>query len=257
MRAILFSIFIMFASASFAQTDTIASGLYSWNKAVASKTQMGEYRPILNGSSLDLASFKIHSSVLNPGLTNHTPRALYDREEIVIVKSGTLTMTINGVSKTMGANSVVLIEAGDTQNCSNPSTEPVTYYVIAFKSKDSVNIKRGRDSGGSVMADWTDLAVKTSEKGASRPIVRKATSMFPTLDIHATTLNPGKASHAPHTHRAEEMILLIEGSGEMLIGNEVYKATAGDLLFVNSSIPHAFTNTGTVPCSYFAIQWMR
>ena len=105
------------------------------------------------------------------------------------------------------------------------------------------------------MKDWNELQVKKTDKGESRPIFDRPSSMFPRFDVHATALNPGMSSHAPHTHRAEEVILMIKGNGEMLIGQTSHKAKAGDAILLRANIPHAFTNTGSVQCGYFAIQW--
>jgi (S)-ureidoglycine aminohydrolase len=79
--------------------------------------------------------------------------------------------------------------------------------------------------------------------------------MFRRFDVHATTLMPGIASHPPHTHRTEEIILMTQGSGEILIDQKAHKAAAGDVVFLEANVPHAFTNTGKGPCGYFAIQW--
>jgi len=75
------------------------------------------------------------------------------------------------------------------------------------------------------------------------------------FEMHVTTLNVGIKSHEPHTHRAEEIVLMINGNTEMEIGNGLYKGTDGDLYFLGSNIPHAIKNIGTEPCMYFAIQW--
>jgi (S)-ureidoglycine aminohydrolase len=105
------------------------------------------------------------------------------------------------------------------------------------------------------MMDWNELIVKKTEKGESRPIFDTATPMFARFDMHATALNPGISSHAPHTHRAEEIILMIKGNGEMQIGETFHKAKTGDVILLNSNVLHAFTNTGSEQCGYFAIQW--
>jgi (S)-ureidoglycine aminohydrolase len=75
------------------------------------------------------------------------------------------------------------------------------------------------------------------------------------FDIHVTTLNPGFKSHDPHTHKNEEIILMLDGNGEMQIGETHQKSNAGDVVFLNSMVLHNITNIGTIPCMYFAIQW--
>ena len=79
--------------------------------------------------------------------------------------------------------------------------------------------------------------------------------MFERFDMHATSLDAGMISHPPHTHRAEEIILMIKGDVQMQIGENFYNSTAGDVIFLEANVPHALKNTGSEQCSYYAIQW--
>jgi (S)-ureidoglycine aminohydrolase len=75
------------------------------------------------------------------------------------------------------------------------------------------------------------------------------------FDIHITTLNPGLKSHDPHTHVNEEIILMIDGVGEMQLGDKKSTITNGGAAWVESLIPHNITNIANRPATYFAIQW--
>ncbi len=169
-----------------AQADTLPSAVYNWSDVKPQKTVTGEKRQVLEGTTLDLANLEIHTSTLAAGKTNHPPRALTDREELIIVQEGNLKITINDSSKILGPGGLALIVAGDEQSFSNPSNKQVTYYVLAFSSRDSVNIQRGKNA--SFMKDWNELEVKKTDKGESRPIFDKPSSMFPRFDAHATAL---------------------------------------------------------------------
>ena len=127
--------------------------------------------------------------------------------------------------------------------------------MLTFKGRNPVNVLRGKQGGGSFIKDWKDLAVKKTDKGESRQIFDRPSSMFERFDMHATNLDSGKISHPPHTHRAEEIILMIKGDVQMQIGEKFYNAAAGDVIFLEANVPHALKNTGREQCSYFAIQW--
>ncbi len=79
--------------------------------------------------------------------------------------------------------------------------------------------------------------------------------MTDNFEMHITTLNEGIASHLPHTHAAEEIILLIHGSAIELINGEPYEITTGDLAFLGSIVSQSIRKTGTEPRLYFAFQW--
>jgi (S)-ureidoglycine aminohydrolase len=257
MRKILFAFLILISLRSSAQTDSLQAGVYNWSNLPVKKSGGRESRQILQGHTTDLNSLRIHTSTLGPGQINHPLQAYHDREELVIVKEGQLKVTINDSSKVLGTGSVVLIVAGDQQSFQNVSDQPVTYIVLAFIAKKPVDIKRGKENGGSLMLDWNDLTVKKTDKGASRPIFDRPSSMFERFEIHATALNAGLESHPPHTHRAEEIILLTKGNVTMNIAAKNYPAVAGDVILLTPNVPHNLKNTGNEQCWYFAMKWFN
>jgi (S)-ureidoglycine aminohydrolase len=238
-----------------AQNNSLLSGVYSFTKTISQTTKTGEKKDILKGSTLDVSSFQIHTSTLLPGLMNHPSVAYDNKEELVIVKEGNLTVHINDSIKTLTAGSIALMEAGNNQSFSNTSANPVTYYIISFVGKLPVNIIRGSKNGSYEIKDWNELPVKQTTKGESRQVFEKPTSMFSKLSIHVTNLNANEQSHLPHTHRAEEIMLLLKGSGQLQVGSNFYTVDTGDIMFINANNVHAFKNTGNTQCSYYAIQW--
>lgn len=68
-------------------------------------------------------------------------------------------------------------------------------------------------------------------------------------------MNPAIKSHEPHTHQPAEIVIMMEGTTEMEIGDGIYPGQVGDIYFLGSNIPHAIRNTGSKPCMYLAFQW--
>lgn len=255
MKLALLALSFLIVINSQAQKDLLKSGVYSWTNAKVQKIGDIERRQVLNGSTLDLSNLEIHTSTLLPGTINHLLKATMNAEELIIIKEGSVQSTIEDSTKTLGPGGLILLTAGDKQSMKNIDDKPSTYYVLVYKSKDGLNVARGKAGGGSFMKDWKEFVTKETDKGQSRPIFDRPSSMFKRFDVHATTLNPGIESHPPHTHRAEEIILMIKGNGTMQIGEKFLDATPGDVILVNSLVPHAIKNTGTEQCSYYAIQW--
>ena len=132
----------------------------------------------MEGSALDLAHLEIHTSTIGPGVTNHPLIAHNDVEELILIKEGNIQVTINDTTKALGPGSIVFIIAGDQQSIKNISDKPATYYVLTFKGRKPVNIPRGKQGGGSFMKDWKDLTVTKTDKGESRQIFDRPSSMF-------------------------------------------------------------------------------
>ena len=102
---------------------------------------------------------------------------------------------------------------------------------------------------------WDEVEKKTTDKGFSRMFYNHPTSMTTKFDMHATTLKEGIASHAPHTHAEEEIVLMLRGKGKMNVDGKFYDVVPGQLIFLSSEISHAIENAGKGECEYFAFQW--
>jgi len=238
-----------------AQTDSIVAGVYGWNKGVNKNTDDGQKKNILQGSSKDLSKLDVHTLTLLPGKSASGDEIKTNLEKLIIVKEGQLTLAIKDTTKEIGPGSFAVIIAGDKHGFKNASDKPVTYYSLIYTARSPVSVDRGNVAGGSFYKEWNDLVVKQTDKGESRPIFDRPSSMFSKFDMHATALNPGIASHDPHTHRAEEIILMIKGDVQVQIAQQFLKATAGDVIFYPAYSLHAVKNTGNIQCGYFAIQW--
>ena len=61
-------------------------------------------------------------------------------------------------------------------------------------------------------------------------------------------LRPGALAGPPHTHANEdEIMLVLEGTVGVEIGNEVFQATPGTYILKPRGIPHTFWNAGEEP----------
>ena len=83
----------------------------------------------------------------------------------------------------------------------------------------------------------------------------RATAMTKRFEMHVTTLNEGLWSHPPHTHRAAEILLMVDKNSQENIDGKLYQATVGDVIYLESNVPHALQNTSKGTCTYFAFQF--
>ncbi len=77
------------------------------------------------------------------------------------------------------------------------------------------------------------------------------------LGYNLTVVPPGKRAFPFHNHRVnEEMFLILEGSGEVRIGSEVYPLQKHDIVACPPGGPetaHQIVNTGDVELKYLAV----
>jgi len=233
----------------------VESKVYSYSDAVAVKTESGEKRNLIDGETTHLENFEIHVTTLNPEKAPHGSQIHPDYEEIILVKEGLLKVTINGESKTMNPGSVALIMPGDKHGLENAGKTNTTYYIIKYKSKQPLSIERGKIAGGSILLQWDSIKFTAHDKGGIRRYFDRKSAMSERIEMHVTTLNPAIKSHEPHIHAPAEIVIMMEGTTEMEIGDRIYSGKAGDIYFLGSNIPHAIRNTGSNPCMYLAFQW--
>ena len=107
----------------------------------------------------------------------------------------------------------------------------------------------------SAVFEWNSLVANPTSVGLVRSILRGPTATLEELEIHVTTLNPGEAPHAPHTHPNEELVIIKEGTVETLSNGKWEKAGPGSIIFNASNELHGLKNVGTTPATYYVINW--
>jgi XRE family transcriptional regulator, regulator of sulfur utilization len=109
---------------------------------------------------------------------------------------------------------------------------------------------------GSAVFDWNSIPAKPTESGSVRLFFRGSTATLDSLDIHVTTLDPGKAPHPPHKHLNEELVIIKEGTLEFLENGEWKRAGPGSVLFIALNDFHGIRNPGPGTVTYHVIGWI-
>jgi quercetin dioxygenase-like cupin family protein len=107
----------------------------------------------------------------------------------------------------------------------------------------------------SSVIDVAKLASRSSGVGSRRDLFDGPTVTLNNLEGHVTTLKPGAASHPPHQHVTEEIIVLLEGKLEVNVNDRKQVAETGAVLFFASNDLHNVRNVGTVPAVYYVFNW--
>ena len=262
--------------------DTLTARVVTWHHLKSGKEKEGVSREVLRGATRDLSLLDIRAFTLDAGQStaaggqpssaskaSHNGKSspatgqAANADLLVIVKEGSLTVTLPSPTednppvspKVLDAGGVALFAAGSSPQFTNASTAAVTYYLFRFQSRSPEDRGRARQAGPPFLLDWKEMEMKKTDKGESRQIFNRSLAWLGKIDMHATTLNPGEVSHAPHIHRAEEIILMRSGHVQEYIGGQYHKASAGDLIFLPSGVPHALENKSNQRCEYFALQW--
>jgi quercetin dioxygenase-like cupin family protein len=107
----------------------------------------------------------------------------------------------------------------------------------------------------STAVDWNSMTARTTNVGEVRQIFRNPTLTLEELECHITTVKAKMASHAPHQHPNEEMVIIKEGTVEVLINGEWKKVSPGSVVFFSSNQLHGLRNVGDTPATYHVINF--
>jgi len=248
----------------FSQLPVIESKMYSWIEP----TSKGDFslifgsQAIFEGSAHDMEYLQMSAVVFNPEKKKYPEKKKFfnsqvpdNEEHLLIVRTGILTIRFNDSTWSIGGGSVALLMPGQTFSLQNNTAAQCTFYRMAYRSKLPVDLVRGQSSGGSFVKDWNKIPFKPHDKGGIRNYYEHETAMSKRFEMHVTTLKEGIKSHEPHTHRAEEIVLVIENKTEMQMDDKFYKGGTGDIYYLGSNVSHAIRNDGKGTCTYFAFQF--
>jgi quercetin dioxygenase-like cupin family protein len=99
------------------------------------------------------------------------------------------------------------------------------------------------------------LASGNSTTGLSHRFFQNPTATLDELEMHVTVLPPGKAPHAPHTHPEEELLIIKEGTLEVMQMGKTHRLGVGGVIFQGSNQLHGVRNVGDKPATYYVVRW--
>lgn len=234
----------------FAQKDSVQSGAYSWQQPATPKSNISSV-VLLEGKVHDFEWMQFSANSI-AGKTEIKQTIPTNQEQLLIVRSGAITIHFRDSSFLLTANSVAVLMPGEKYSLSNAAVTVADFFTMKYHSRKPADAQRG---GTSFVKIWESIPFKANNTGGGRrDFFERPTVMQKRFEMHVTTLKEGLKSHEPHTHRAEEIVLIIDGETEMQLRNNVVKTSAG-FYYLGSNVAHAIKNTGTKSSTYFAIQF--
>ena len=102
---------------------------------------------------------------------------------------------------------------------------------------------------------WSEMKVATTKTGERRAVFDAPTPTLERFECHITTLNPGEVPHIPHRHPEEEMMIVKEGTLEVVQNDTTNRVEAGGMIFCASNEMHGMRNIGTNRATYHVLKW--
>jgi XRE family transcriptional regulator, regulator of sulfur utilization len=111
----------------------MGSSTFDWTKMEARATKVGSVRQVCRNATATLDELECHITTLNAGEMPHPPHKHAD-EEVVVLKEGTLEVTLGDRTETVGPGSVIFQASNQMHAVKNVGTTPAIYHVIKWNS---------------------------------------------------------------------------------------------------------------------------
>jgi len=101
---------------------------------------------------------------------------------------------------------------------------------------------------------WNAMKAQPSSIGVFRNVFDAPTATLDGFSCHITTLNPGKEPHPAHRHPEEELLVIKEGTLEVVQNGMTNQVSAGGMVFCASNELHGWRNASTNPVTYYVLK---
>ena len=119
------------ATVATAQTPALPSKTYAFDDLPIRTNGLNKTRAVLDGSTHGGYPVEMHITELAPGLAPHPPHH-HAHEEMIMIREGTLEVTISGTSKKLGPGSVAYVASNEEHGWQNVGTTRAQYFVLAL-----------------------------------------------------------------------------------------------------------------------------
>jgi mannose-6-phosphate isomerase-like protein (cupin superfamily) len=100
----------------------------------AAKEDKATFRAILEGHTHTGDYLEVHETVLEPGGAPHPPHH-HVGEEMFLISSGTVEITINGKATRLGPGSAAFVASNEEHGLHNAGPGPAQYFVVTLGTK--------------------------------------------------------------------------------------------------------------------------
>jgi quercetin dioxygenase-like cupin family protein len=122
---------LLAAADASAQKPQLTSKTYAFDDLPVKKNGANASRAVLNGTIHDGCPLEMHITELAAGLAPHPPHH-HGHDEVVIIRQGTLAVTISDKTTELGPGSIVFFASGEQHGMKNVGSESAMYTVIAL-----------------------------------------------------------------------------------------------------------------------------
>ena len=113
------------------QTKSLPSKMYPFEDLVAKQNGENRSRAVLQGTNRSGFPVEMHQTELGPGMAPHPPHR-HEHEELLMIREGTIEVTISGKTSKMGPGSSAYVASNEEHGWRNAGTTRAHYFVLTL-----------------------------------------------------------------------------------------------------------------------------
>jgi mannose-6-phosphate isomerase-like protein (cupin superfamily) len=121
------------------ELPSLKSKAYRFEDLPVEREKDAAYRDILEGRTHTGDYLEAHETVLEPNAMPH-PAHRHVGEELFLISSGKLEVTIAGKASTLGPGSAFFVASNEVHSIRNVGTTPAQYFAITLGQKATVDV---------------------------------------------------------------------------------------------------------------------
>src|SRR5205809_3135919 len=103
---------------------------------------------------------------------------------------------------------------------------------------------------------WDSLQPIKEDTRVRRQVLEGETFALSYFEVHASTLEPGKAPHPPHVHTDQEELMIVkEGQVKITISGMSKVLGPGSIAFAMPGDEHGIENAGNTQATYYILKY--
>lgn len=113
------------------QSAALPSKIYRFEDLPVKTNGPNSTRSVLNGETHTGSPIEMHITDLGPGEAPHPPHH-HEHEEMLMIREGTVEVTISGNSAKLGPGSCAYVASNEIHGWRNVGASRASYFVVAF-----------------------------------------------------------------------------------------------------------------------------
>ena len=127
------TLLLVAAGSASGQAAALPTKAFDYADLPVKSSRANKSRAVLQGATHSGFPIELHITELGPGAEPHPPHH-HVHEELVLLRSGSLEVTMGGHTAKHAPGSIIYVASGEEHGWKNAGTEHAEYFVIALGS---------------------------------------------------------------------------------------------------------------------------